>query len=75
MSKGAQLELVLGCAERPAVAAGAVAATAVSALLESSDEDAGSRGLVEWFEPLATLRQLRMHGLRPEIFGGARETY
>jgi saccharopine dehydrogenase-like NADP-dependent oxidoreductase len=75
LSKGAQLELVLGCAERPAVAAGAVAATAVSALLESSDEDAGSRGLVEWFDPLATLRQLRMRGLRPEIFGGAGETY
>lgn len=73
--RGAQLELVLGCAERPAVAAGAVAATAVSALLEATDDDAGARGLAEWFEPRTLLQQMRTRGLRPEIFAGADETY
>ena len=75
VSKGAQLEVILGCAERPAVAAGAVAATAASQLLDLDDMESGARGLAEWFDPLETLRLLRDRGLRPEIFVGADETY
>ncbi len=76
---GGQVELVLGSAERPAVAAGAVAASAVEALLTSSDEPAltepGSKGLAEWVEPRAFLHSVRDRGVRSEIFIGADETY
>ena len=72
---GQQLEVVLGCSERPAVAAGAVAASAVSMLEVADDEVSGARGLAEWFEPQPLLRDLRARGLRPEIFVGADETY
>ena len=71
---GAQVELVLGCAERPAVAAGAVAASAVEALLSSRSEP-GAKGLAEWVEPLAFLHGLRGRGIHSEIFIGADETY
>ena len=73
---GEQLEIVLGCAERPAVAAGAVAATMVTILLEHVGErDFGSFGVVEASEPTNFLHRLRSRGLRPEIFIGADETY
>ena len=75
LSDGAQLEVVLGCAERPAVGAGAVAATAVALLANSNNLESGARGLAEWFDPLETLRMVRGRGLRPEIFAGAGETY
>lgn len=77
VANGGQLDLVLGCAERPAVAAGAVAAGAVVELLaaSASDTDTGARGLAEWFEPLPFLRELKIRGLRPEIFVGASETH
>ncbi len=75
VSQGAQLEVVLGCAERPAVAGGAVAATAAALLIDSDNMESGARGLAEWFDPLETLRLLRDRGLRPEIFAGADETY
>lgn len=75
VANGHQLELVLGCAERPAVASGAVAATALQAVLESRDNETGARGLVEWFDALEMLRELRIRGLRPEIFVGAAETH
>jgi saccharopine dehydrogenase-like NADP-dependent oxidoreductase len=73
---GAQVEIVLGCAERPAVAAGAVAATAITHFLEHPDEgEPGSRGLAEWVDSTSFLHRLRSRGLRPEIFIGADETY
>ncbi len=75
VAKGDQLDVVVGCAERPAVAAGAVAATAVSQLLGADDGQSGARGLAEWFEALPFLRELQLRGLRPEIFMGASETY
>lgn len=79
LKDGAQVELVLGSAERPAVAAGAVAASAVEALLSSSTEttgrETGSKGLAEWVEPLQFLHGLRDRGVRSEIFIGADETY
>ncbi|MFT7474770.1 MAG: saccharopine dehydrogenase-like NADP-dependent oxidoreductase [Verrucomicrobiales bacterium] len=73
---GAQIEIVLGVAERPAVAAGAVAATAISRFLENPDEgEPGSGGLAEWVDSTNFLHRLRDRGLRPEIFIGADETY
>ena len=80
---GAHVELVLGCSERPAVAAGAVAATTVLTLSDSRPpiSDAtqrgkfGAYGLAEWVDATAFLHQLRACGLRPELFVGADETY
>lgn len=72
-----QVEVVLGCAERPAVAAGAVAAAAAMTLARSTtqgDED-GSKGLAEWVDSTAFLHDLKIRGLRPELFVGADETY
>lgn len=74
MKDGAQIELVLGSADRPAVTAGAVAASAVESLLASSD-DPGAKGLAEWVEPTKFLHSLRSRGVRSEIFVGADETY
>ena len=71
---GAQIELVLGSSERPAVAAGAVAASAVEELLNRNDQF-GSRGLAEWVDPTPFLHGLRSRGIRCEIFVGADETY
>ncbi len=71
---GAQVELVLGCAERPAVTAGAVAASAVEAALVSTIEP-GAKGLAEWVEPIEFLHGLRDRGIRSEVFIGADETY
>lgn len=80
---GEQLELVLGCSERPAVAAGAVAATTLLALSSGSPATIeltergkfGALGLAEWVDPTWFLHQLRGCGLRPELFVGADETY
>lgn len=72
---GRQLDVALGCAERPAVAAGAVAATAVTELLRADTADAGAGGLAEWFDALSFLKELRSRGLRPEVFVGERATY
>ena len=66
---GAMEEMVLGCAERPAVAAGTVAAAAVSAILRSREP--GVRGLAEAVETVPFLHDLIDRGLRLEIFTGA----
>lgn len=71
---GANLDLVLGCSERPAVTAGAVAATAVEALRHDSVE-AGAKGLAEWVDATRFLHALRNRGVRSEVFVGADETY
>ncbi len=70
----AKLELVLGCSERPAVVAGAVAATAVEALRHDSI-DSGAKGLGEWVDATRFLHALRNRGIRSEVFVGAGETY
>lgn len=75
VANGQQLDLIVGCAERQAVVAGAVAATAVNWLLGEDEIDSGARGLAEWFDALPFLKELRRRGLRPEIFVGASETY
>ena len=66
---GAMEEMILGCAERPAVAAGTVAAATVSVILESSAP--GVRGLAEAVEVVPFLHDLIDRGLRLEIFTGA----
>lgn len=76
VKNGQQVELVLGCAESPAVAAGAVAATAVSVLLDNKEHETfGAGGLAEFVDPTSFLHGVRERGLRPEIFIGADETY
>lgn len=73
---GQQLELVLGCSERPAVAAGAVAATAVETVLSldtSSAVEHGAKGLAEWVNPLEFLHRIGARGIKSEIFLGADE--
>jgi len=84
LKNGEQVEVVLGCAERPAVAAGAVAATTVLFLTESlstfqnpdtEGEKFGARGLAEWVDAKSFLHRLKERGLRPELFVGADETY
>lgn len=78
---GRHLELVLGCAERPAVAAGVVAATAALLLSRTSisattqRDAAGAFGLAECVDAKQFLHQLKARGLRPELFVGADETY
>lgn len=77
---GQHLEIVLGCAERPAVAAGAVAATAAKVLCDPHPTNAqrdkfGSFGLVECVDSTPFLHALKERGLRPELFVGADETY
>jgi len=69
---GEQKELVLGCAERPAAAAAAVAATAAQLLADGTVDPLqhGALGLAEWVEPLEFLHRLKRLGLRPEMFIG-----
>lgn len=75
VADGHQIDVVLGCAERPAVAAGAVAAAVVTSLVTTPMDESGSRGLAEWFDASEMLRELRKRGLRPELFIGADATY
>lgn len=74
---GRQHEVVLGCAERPAVAAGAVAAAAVATLSRpaTTRDEHGAKGLAEWVDAAALLHDLKLRGIRPELFVGANETY
>jgi hypothetical protein len=71
---GVQTEIVLGCAERPAVAAGVVAATAAETLAGSTIRS-GSWGLAEVVEPIVFLAAVKNRGLRPEVFVGTGESY
>jgi len=81
VKEGRHLEVVLGCAERPAVAAGAVAATAAIILSDASSTSVtesgnhGAFGLAECVDAKQFLHLLRARGLRPELFVGADETY
>ncbi len=80
VKNGQHREVVLGCAERPAVAAGAVAATAAIVLSEESTATAerekfGAFGIAECVDSTVFLHRLKTRGLRPELFVGADETY
>ena len=62
--------LVLGAAERPAVGAAAVAATAVEWVLDGRVGVRGMAGLAEAVEPVGFLGELADRGLVAEIFEG-----
>ena len=73
--QGEQRDLVLGCAERPAVATAVVAATCAEYLAAHSGMiPAGAHGLAEVVDAGDFLQELRRRGLRPEVFVGADET-
>lgn len=64
-------EYVLGCSERPAVAAGTVAAATAARILSDPALTRGACGIAELFEPIDFLHDLRSRGLRPELFVGS----
>ncbi|MGI9612067.1 MAG: hypothetical protein ACR2QO_04105, partial [Acidimicrobiales bacterium] len=61
----------LGCSERPAVAAGTVAATSAEQILSDRSVQRGAFGVGELFDPVAFLHDLRARGIRPELFVGS----
>jgi saccharopine dehydrogenase-like NADP-dependent oxidoreductase len=67
---GRAVDVVLGCAERPAVAAGAVAAAVVTDLAVSAPRP-GAWGPAEIMPILPFLHELRTRGLRLELFVGS----
>ena len=69
---GVEDVVVLGASGRPAVAAAAVAATAVEWLLTGRNRVRGMVGLAEMVEPLAFLEELAARGLEAEVFEGDR---
>jgi hypothetical protein len=69
---GVEDVVVLGASGRPAVAAAAVAATAVEWLLTGRNRVRGMVGLAEMVEPLAFLDELAARGLEAEVFEGDR---
>jgi hypothetical protein len=62
--------VVLGAMDRPAVAAGAVAAVVVQSVMSGAVRRAGAAGLAELFEPLPFLTELARRGVRAAIFEG-----
>lgn len=62
--------LVLGAIDRPAVAAGAVAALAVLAAVRGEVRRAAAGGLAELVEPLPFLLELARRGVKAAIFEG-----
>lgn len=63
--------MVLGAIDRPAVAAGAVAAVAVQSLVSGHLRRLGAGGLAELVEPLPFLTELARRGVRAAVFEGA----
>jgi saccharopine dehydrogenase-like NADP-dependent oxidoreductase len=61
---------VLGAMDRPAVAAGAVAAVSALAVLEGRVRRPGAGGLAELVEPLPLLTDLAQRGVRAAVFEG-----
>lgn len=62
--------LVYGAMDRPAVAAGAVAAVAARFILSKSMNGFGAAGLAESVEPLPFLTELARRGVRAAVFEG-----
>jgi hypothetical protein len=62
--------MVLGAMDRPAVAAGAVAAVAVKTLVAGALRRTGAGGLAELAEPLPFLTELARRGVRAAVFEG-----
>jgi saccharopine dehydrogenase-like NADP-dependent oxidoreductase len=61
---------VLGAMDRPAVAAGSVAAVSVLAVLEGRVRRAGAGGLADLVDPLPMLADLAHRGIRAAVFEG-----
>jgi saccharopine dehydrogenase-like NADP-dependent oxidoreductase len=62
---------VLGAMDRPAVAAGAVAAVAALAVANGDVRRPGAAGLAELVEPVPFLAELARRGVRAAVFEGA----
>jgi hypothetical protein len=62
--------VVLGAMDRPAVAAGAVAAVAVQSVVSGAVRRPGAAGLAELVDPLAFLTELARRGVKAAIFEG-----
>lgn len=62
--------MVLGAMDRPAVAAGAVAAVAVRSVVEGELRRPGAGGLAELVDPLPFLTELARRGVRAAVFEG-----
>ncbi|MEO7556925.1 MAG: hypothetical protein ABIV94_10035, partial [Acidimicrobiales bacterium] len=60
----------LGVLDRPALAAGAVAALATLAAGRSELARTGAGGLAELADPLAILRELHVRGIKAAAFAG-----
>ena len=58
----------MGAMDRPAVAAGAVAALTALWLAQGRPRSAGAAGLAELFEPVPFLSELRRRGVRAAVF-------
>src|SRR4051794_4027438 len=67
----ARVVSVLGALDRPAVAAGAVAALAAVAVASGQVRRTGAGGLAEFVEPLPFLTELAARGVKAAIFEGA----
>lgn len=67
---GAGATVVLGAMDRPAVAAGAVAAVAVRRVLAGDVRRPGAGGLAELFDPVTCLGDLAQRGVRVAVFEG-----
>jgi hypothetical protein len=63
--------VVLGALDRPAVAAGAVAALAAVWTVEGRLRRHGAAGMAELVEPLPFLLELARRGVRAAVFEGA----
>lgn len=62
--------VVLGAMDRPAVAAGAVAAVAAKSVLSGSLRRDGAGGMAELSDPVEVLRALAVRGVRVAVFEG-----
>ena len=65
---GSSATVVMGAMDRPAVAAGAVAAVSAVALASGESRRSGAGGLAELLDPLAVLTDLARRGVRCAVF-------
>jgi hypothetical protein len=70
---GRRTTVVFGAMDRPAVAAGAVAAVATRGVVDGSLRRPGAGGLAELVEPLPFLTELARRGVRAAVFEGEHE--
>ena len=67
--------VVLGAMDRPAVAAGAVAAVAAMAVAEGAARSRGAGGMAALFDPLPLLLDLARRGIRCAVFDPVSEPF